>query len=69
LRTLPLSIRKAHLERLRHAGRTASSSAHLSKVRSVPISSAPPATWGSRAWSRSVVTALIAADAQRTGLR
>ena len=67
LRPLPLSMRKAHLERLLE--RRPDGSAPSSKARSAPISSAQPATWALMAWSQNASTDLIAAVAQRTGLR
>jgi hypothetical protein len=69
LRRLPLSMRKTNLARLlaRRVNRIFLSD--FEQVRSVPIYSATPASWGWRAWCQSIARALIAAAGSGTGSR
>jgi ATP-dependent DNA ligase len=69
LRKLPLSMRKANLERLWHAGRRGFSSARLSKAKSERTCFARPASSGLRALSRNIATGLIRLAGQSTGSR
>src|SRR5262245_44670903 len=61
LRSLPLSMRKAHLERLLARRPDGIFISSFEQARSAPTFSARPATWDSKAWSRNVETALIEA--------
>ena len=69
IRTLPLSMRKASLARLRAAASTTSSCPTSNKAKSVPIYSATPACSGWRDWFASTARASTAAAGATTGLR
>ena len=68
LRSLRLSMRKAHLERLLTPRPGWNLHQLIRAGRDRPrLFSARPATWDSKAWSRNVETALIGAADRRTG--
>jgi ATP-dependent DNA ligase len=67
LRKLPLSMRKANLERRWHVGPRASLSIRLSAAKLAPTCFGLPARWGWRAWCRSVGTVRIRPDGRSTG--
>jgi bifunctional non-homologous end joining protein LigD len=67
LRGLPLSMRKTNLARLRARRPTAPSRLPSSKARLAPSCSRRRATWGLKAWSRSVRTAVIGPDGRKNG--
>jgi hypothetical protein len=69
LRALPLSMRKAYLERLLARRPDGIFISHFKQGKSGPTFSAPPATWDWRAWCRNVGTGLIGAAAANAGSR